>query len=773
MTDTQTFTITEEIVRKTEKYDADVMDKIRHDKDFPAKYLRMLKEYHDNRKSSSYKEVIYEYPDGQKKAKLGRLYVKKMSGLQGFPSDIRNPLLDRHNFDIDMENAHFYLVKKLAKDWGNLPTEHIEYYINNRNECLDKLECSKQDAKTLYLKAMYGGQVEFYNEHYKDTETKPIGDLTNIMGVKSELDTIANVCWGKFPQYQKYAKTTNNKKFSLFALMIQTEERKCLFEIDKYMMSVGRSVSVLIHDGMAVEKLEGETVFPQEHLRGAEARVLEQTGHTVRLVAKRFHHQYQIKQNDNMVDASVVISDSWGAEKFAELMGGDLVKDGGEVWVFNNNTGTWSNKVADLKTAITQQKDKLIFRQETPTGIKLHNFSGSCAKTNTLIEKLPSVLPDQDGFFMDRINSDIGKLLFPDGIYDFKTQKFSPIFDRDIVFHYHMPYPFPHRDETRIRDIRQKVFGYGDKDEPFNTKNNSDVLRHSLMRACIGDNTRKKATLGQGYTNSGKGCAYKIVSTAFGEYVGTFEGNSLLSKTHIGEPERDNTFMMAFVDRRFAFSSEIKMDKKAKIDSNKLKSITSGGTDPIKMRRLNENATSKINKATLFMFAQAFPDFEPPDDAMKERVRSVVWGKSYVDTPTLPHERKKDAKLVDYLGEKESGIAFFWVMVDTYEEWRAQEFAEPERTEEEKSTQEALVPMFDMKNILEEEYVLTGKIGIGGDTVPFDELQTYLESKGYAEGRTKLLRELTALGLPTAQKKINRKTIQVRMGIRKAQDGDE
>jgi hypothetical protein len=773
MTDTQTFTITEEIVRKTEKYDADMMDKIRHDKDFPAKYLRMLKDYHENRKSSSYKEVVYEFPDGQKKAKLGRMYVKKMAGLQGFPSDIRNPLLDRHNFDIDMENAHFYLVKKLAKDWGNLPTEHIEYYLNHREECLAKLECSKRDAKTLYLKAMYGGQVEFYNEHYKDTETKPIGDLTNIMGVKFELDTIANQCWSRFPQFQKYAKTTNNKKFSLFALMIQTEERKCLFEIDKYMQSVGRYVSVLIHDGMAVEKLEGETVFPEEHLRRAEARVLEQTGHTIRLVAKRFAHQYTIKKNDNMVDSGVVICDSWGAERFVELMGGDLVKDSEEVWVFNNNTGIWSNKLADLKTAITQQKDKLVFRQDTPLGVKLHNFSGSCAKTNTLIEKLPSVLPDQTGYFNERANSDVGKLLFTDGVYDFHTRKFSPVFDRDIVFHHCMPYPFPERDEKRIKEIRELVFGYGDGDEPFNTKNNSDVLRHSLMRASIGDNTRKTATLGQGYTNSGKGLAYKLVSTAFGEYVGTFEGNSLLSKGHVGEPERENTFIMAFVDRRFAFSSEIKLDKKTKIDSNKLKQITAGGTDPIKMRGLYQGSISRINKATVFMFAQAFPDFEPPDDAINERVRSVVWGKSYVNSPSLPHERKRNPALVDYFGKRENGIAFFWIMVDTFEEWREQNFEEPERTQEEKDTQNALVPQFDFKRILEEEYVLTQNKSIGGDCVPFDELQAYMESKGFMEGRTKLIQSLNSLGLPSTVKKINRKTIQVRMGIRKANDGEE
>ena len=90
------FSPTECVVKKTEKYDADVMEVIRHDKDFPAKYLRFLKAYHDDRKSSSYKEVIYQYAESQKVSQLGRLYVRDMSGLQGFPHDIRNPLTSVH-----------------------------------------------------------------------------------------------------------------------------------------------------------------------------------------------------------------------------------------------------------------------------------------------------------------------------------------------------------------------------------------------------------------------------------------------------------------------------------------------------------------------------------------------------------------------------------------------------------------------------------------------------------------------------------------------------
>jgi hypothetical protein len=770
---TQTQTITEEIVRKTERYDAEVMDKIRHDKDLPARYLRNLKDYHDNKKSYSFKEVIYEFPEAQKQSRLGRVYVKKMSGLQGFPSEIRNPLLERYNWDCDMENAHYHLVRKLARDWGNLPTTAIQHYIDNREECLEKLGCSKKDAKTLYLKAMYGGQIDLYNEHYKDETTSATGDLSNIQAVKAELTTIADVCWGKFPQYRKYSKKTNSK-FSLLALLIQTEERKCLFEIDKAMSSVGRTVTTLIHDGCAIEKLDGEEAFPEKHLRLAEEQVLAETGHSIRLIAKRFHHDYKVKnENTKLIDSNIDICDAWAAERFVELMGGNLVKDNDEVWVFNTSNGTWTNRPQEIKDAITQCGDKLVFRQDTGSGIRVYNYSGSVSKTNNLIEKLKSKMIAQDNFFNKRISSDVGKLLFPDGIYDFKTGVFTPEFDREIIFRYVMPYPFPSRDEALISKIRHNIFGVGDGDEPFNTQSDSDTLRHSLMRAMIGDNNRKTATLGQGHTNSGKGALMTITATAFGQWVGTFEGNSLLAKSFVGEPERENTFMMSFVDKRFAFSSEITLNKNIKIDSNKLKAITSGGTDPIKMRRLNENAVSRINKSTVFMFAQAFPDFHPPDGAIKERVRSVIWGKSYVDEPVEPYERKKDNSLIDLYKKEEYGIALFWVLVDTYEEWRQKDFVEPPRTDEEKEAQVNLVPVFNFRKVLLEEFVLTGKTGLNPDFVPFQEIQEYMEANGFTDGRGTLTRHLKDLNLPAHEKKIGKKCVSIRLGIRRKADGEE
>lgn len=776
-----TQTLTEQVVnsdlviRKTEKYDADVMEVIRNDKDFALKYLRNLGEYHKGRKSSSYKEVIYEFPESHRTHQVGRLYVRHMGGLQGFPFDIRNPLLARHNWDCDMENAHYWLMVKLAKDWGNLPTHAIQHYIDHRDEELAKVCENRRNAKTLFLKALYGGNIKLYHEYYEDESEQPKGDLTLLNRIKAEIVAIVDMCWGKFSHLRKLTKKTN-PKYSLLALVLQTEERKCLLALDEYMKSVGRTVSVYIHDGCAIEKANEEEAFPEEHLRGAEAYVLNKTGHNIHLIAKPFKHNYAVKKDDSLIDPSIHISESWAASRFAEQMGNRLVRDTGQIWVFSRENGIWSSDVADLKRAITKQNGKLIFKQQGAMGIKTYDFSGTVARTNALIEKLASILDPQNGYFQSRITSDVGKLLFPDGIYDFKTGEFSTEFDQNIVFNYAMPFKFPKRDEHRIELVRNRLFGVGTGDEPFEHQEDADTLRHSTMRALIGDFERKVAVLGDGWGNSGKGVYTTAVKTMAGDYVAAFGGNSLLAKGFQGEDARENTFTLAFINRRFAFSSEIKLMKDdtkrspVRIDANMFKRITSGGTDEIKARQLYGNEVSLINKATLFMFAQGFPEFEPPDDAMKNRIRSVKWSHSYVNDPTEAHERKIDPQRVEFFREQASGEALFWIMVDTYDEWAKSGYVEPPLSQREKEASQELVPQFKFKDVFEEGFEITGRTGINGDNVPYEDIRKHMEARGYEGGKMDLCRRLDAFGLKSGQRKVGKKNTQVRWGVREVVD---
>ena len=136
---------------KEELYDPDVMEALLRDtKSFSKSDLNKLKTYKKNRKYGNSVEVIYHYGKGWEKFQLGRLYTKNNNGLQSFPRDLRNPLLEKYYFDLDAENAHMNLMLKLGEDW-NVNVDNIKYYCDNRNKCLEKLSSTRQIAKTAFL----------------------------------------------------------------------------------------------------------------------------------------------------------------------------------------------------------------------------------------------------------------------------------------------------------------------------------------------------------------------------------------------------------------------------------------------------------------------------------------------------------------------------------------------------------------------------------------------------------------------------------------------
>lgn len=137
---------------KEEIYDADIMEEILRDiNTFPKSELNRLRAYKKSRKYGNKVDVIYHYGKGCEEIQLGRLYVKNNRGLQSFQREIRDALLEKHHFSIDMENAHYNLMIKLGTEW-NINVSNIKYYCENRNQCLKMLSDDKKISKLSYLK---------------------------------------------------------------------------------------------------------------------------------------------------------------------------------------------------------------------------------------------------------------------------------------------------------------------------------------------------------------------------------------------------------------------------------------------------------------------------------------------------------------------------------------------------------------------------------------------------------------------------------------------
>lgn len=745
-----------------EYYDAEVMDHIlAHPDGFSKRDIQMLGRYRRARKHANHVEVHYERQGKVAQQKeLGRLYPRGGLGLQSFPFDIRNPLLAKNYFDVDMVNAHYTLLSQLSDKWS-LKCDAIKQYIANRDVELAKVSANRGIAKVAFLKVAYGGNIKLASEFYNEEGISPEGDTTLLKAIEAEMKHIVDYCWKENKDLHKMCSSKDHPRFSCFAYILQTEESKCLLEIVNYMKTQNREVGVLIHDGCCIRKKEGEIAFPPELLRGAERWVKEKLDYDIQLLVKEWVHDFQKTDDHEILGTDVVVDDAYAARKFCDLMGDLFVMDSGELWVFNEETGMWSSDKSALERVITSLNGKLVFRQLGPMGVKIYDYSGSVEKRNALVKMLPSVAHVRDGYFRSRISSDRNKMLFKDGIYDFATKTFSAGFDPNIVFHKSFPRKFPSEKEAEKIAFIQKVCF----EEPFKDPREAKRLRHNLMRAMIGDWRRKKCVTALGPKNSGKTLLTLLMRTAFGDYVGTFDANSMLIR-HGGEAGRDLLWISDIYNCRFAFSSEIKQDDSARmpsIDGNMLKKLVGGG-DEVSFRKMYMNVPTKVFfTATMFILANDLPKIVPCSEEIKDRLEVVDYHYSFQTHPTELHHKPVDKKIGNLFLQDDYGDAMFWLLTEEYDAWVAEGC--PELPPCENDVQDDMLEQVDVKNTLLGEYELTGR---DDDNVDAKEIQTYLRRNGFVGSETKITREMKQLGLGATRIQRNRQRVKVYTGIRRA-----
>jgi hypothetical protein len=649
---------------KEELYDPDVMEALLRDVDsYPKSELIKLKFYKKSRKQGNLVEVVYHYGKGCDDNHIGRLYVKNNKGLQAFPHDIRNPLLEKFYWDIDFEASHHYIMKKLADDWG-LIVDTIKYYCNNRNECLYSISNDRRIAKTEILKITYGGNIKLHNEYIKDDygEIKPNEFLINL---KKETENLMNMCYMKYPQFHDFIKKkiksktdllyNKNPKSSLFALILQTEERKCLLALDNYLKSINRQADILIHDGLEVRKLPNEVKFPIDILRNGEKAILDETGYTIKLVQKPYEHNFVFKENPH-----IVIDDIYAAKKFIEILDNNIVNDNGLIYFFNEENGMWNNDDITYRQLIIKNKDKLIF-YDFITDKKI-NYAGSEYYISAIKKWLPALV-EQTDFITNNLDTAIGKLLFNDGYYDFKTKTFNNNFDRNIIFLKKINRNYPiDRDKDLIKKVNDILFV-----KAFDYNNSLDIgeyFKKSLCMALFGDYYRKKVYFAIGNTNSGKGVLVNAFSSAFGSYIHEFDANNLLYNNNSQDEAKKLAWIKSLNGCRIAFSSECRMND-TKIDGNLLKKLSSGG-DVLNIRGNHQDEYKFINRSSLFLLMNDCQTITPIDTGITNRVRYLNYLLSFVDNPQNEYERLVDPYIKTNFQKEEYKNALLYLMIDTY-----------------------------------------------------------------------------------------------------------
>jgi hypothetical protein len=753
-TTTQTAVVEEvEEVQKVEMYDADMARQLRNNSAIEKQQRTLLRRYIKQSVRGNQYEVSYRLGKTarQNNNTLGRLVAP--IGLQCFQKDIRGALARPYYWDIDIVNSLPTILIQFCKKNG-LSCPALERYVANRTEILseivDALGIPAWEAKQRVLSMYHGG-------------VKDIEGLTPFVvnEMYPEARRLIQNVEKMFPI--KFLEKQPNRAGKTMAWVYQTEERKCLLAIDRAMTRRGRHVDVLIHDGCLVRKKDAEGVFPAKLLKEVEADIQRDTGYVVNLAVKPLETSFERADEDpNLVPCDVIVDDVYASRAFANYMGDHLVLDGGVVWVFDERSGIWSSNETVLDRMITEAGKTLVYRQEHEGKEVVYNYSGAVSRRECLKKVLPSVLPDRTGYFRERQNSANGKLLFKDGIYDFETRFFTPEFDPEMVFHFAVPRPYPReRDEERIAYVKKVLFR-----DPFQNPEVGDVQLNLLARGIAG-RPMKKVMVASGETNSSKGTLCKLMRHSLGELNGPFTGDSLLMRSGDQEATKALSWVKTIHNKRVAFSNEMTLnkDKVRPLNGNLLKTLASGG-DEIQLRTNHKDEINIVNHALVTIFVNDLPPISPCDGAIADRIVAIPYSFSFQTGDKYeagnPQHKLADPEIDRKL--EQCLDAFLHLVIETYNSWDGKEVVLPAEC---KVLGESIVPVPNIRELLEEEYELTRD---PNDFVLRDEVTRFLHSRGVDMSEVAIGRKLTNLGLPLDRQRVGRRREYVRTGIRRRED---
>lgn len=270
----------EEIKIKT-YFSKSVMEKLLQSGKLENSYSKQLEKWDSKSKKDDNKPKDYYYVEEiyfRKKTKYGRLQGKiKYTTKEDYNFTVANMtnvsrnLLFRDNYwDVDFVNCHFIIALHLFKK-HNLPHDKIEYYINNREKCLEEVieksggdeYCSRYSAKALFLRICYGGKIknwcvdtlsdagEFMTGFYKELEDQIHSNIIQLIDNTDEY--YRNV--KAYAQGIKDAKEDNRSIYTAtFSYICQDLERKCLLRMKECFEKNNYIVGGLIYDGLHVWK---------------------------------------------------------------------------------------------------------------------------------------------------------------------------------------------------------------------------------------------------------------------------------------------------------------------------------------------------------------------------------------------------------------------------------------------------------------------------------------------------------------------------------------
>jgi hypothetical protein len=179
---------------------------------------------------------------------FGRYYARNGASLQGMWKPLRATLARDLYWQLDICNAHPWILLSLAQNAG-WAAPKLEHYVTHREAVLESFSVGRDEAKTAMLMLMYGGNAE-------RRIGQPLPQF--VVEFRAELVLLAQRLYAANPDTVKRLKideSDNHKKYYTFmSRVLQDRESACMLAAIDFMASAGWQTGALLHDGILVLK---------------------------------------------------------------------------------------------------------------------------------------------------------------------------------------------------------------------------------------------------------------------------------------------------------------------------------------------------------------------------------------------------------------------------------------------------------------------------------------------------------------------------------------
>ncbi len=588
-----------------ERYDISNAQKLLHCDILDDETKGSLKKYLKYGKGGSVEVKYTQNEIGRLNIRVKALKDGEGCKAQSFMKGVCKSALCKKNYvDLDIVNCHPVLMEQVFIDKGyECPV--LTAYNKSREKFFKKMNnhgISRDNCKILIMRMFYGGSVKAWcNDNsfkYENLEGSIVLDLDTEL--KENVKTLLNT--EELLKYRMEAEKNKGKEYyncagTAMSYYLQTLECKCLLSMYKRLTTnEQRRVGALIHDGLHLEIKEEDEDFTGL-IKRLKTHIHEETGFFVDLKIKEFQH---IEELDNII---VIESDKEGGDYITDKLKNDYVISQERIFMRVNNVWTTNEKVIKRGLIKAIGNMNIFFKKEKD----IQPYSTMAKSCNAMIQY---VEPTEDEDFVDKLwTSNLYKLCFKNGYYDFKKGKLEPY---DIDTHTTIKINRDYKEATpeMIQAVYDRIL-----DPIFNNNNElRDTWLNYIVRGVAGHIEDKNWGVGIGERDCGKGVLVGLLENCFTDYCRATNSENFLFKAGQADSAKALSWLVPFEFKRLLLTNEITRDSQGKfrINGNVLKKLSSGG-DKIEARVNHKDEINFKIQARVCMFCNDLPPIEPAD----------------------------------------------------------------------------------------------------------------------------------------------------------------